>query len=208
MSRRTNTARREEEARENRLTLELQEATEAVRREQACIERAQAGEVAAFRELYDLHFSYVVRHVRRLLGPGADCDDVVQEVFVQVYKSLGNYRGESRFSTWLYRVTRNVAISHLRSRPHTVELQDWRHLRSSRSEWDRLEARDMLRALYAALDNVSIEHREAFLLHEVDGLKLREIAEMTDDSINTVAARIRRTREKLRTVLEQSGGEA
>ncbi len=170
------------------------------------VERAAAGDMQAFRVLYDRHFDFVARQVGRIMGPGSSNEDVVQEVFVAMYKSLSRFRGDSKLSTWLYRLAYNVTVSHLRKRPNTVELAAWRPLRDDHSAWERLEARDMLRTLYAALDNVSPEYREAFLLHEVEGMKLREVSELTGESINTIAARVRRTRERLREVLEAAGG--
>lgn len=172
--------------------------------ERQWIESAAAGDVAAFRRLYDRYFDYVTRQVGRVMGPGGELEDVVQEVFVQVFRSLDAYRHEAAFSTWLYRVAYNVTVSHLRKQPRTVELSAWRPLREPSSSWQKLEARDMCRVLYAALERVSPDHREAFLLYEVEGMKLREIAEVTGGSINTIAARVRRTRERLASVLEQA----
>lgn len=180
--------------------------TERVKKdeERAWIAAAASGDVAAFRRLYDRYFDYVTRQVGRVMGPGADLEDVVQEVFVQVFRCLDSYRFESAFSTWLYRVAYNVTVSHLRKKPRTVELADWRPLREPSSAWSKLEARDMCRVLYAALEHVAADHREAFLLYEVEGMKLREIADLTGESINTVAARVRRTRERMQAVLEQA----
>ncbi len=164
---------------------------------------AANGDMRAFRTLYDTHLGYVTRNVARLLGPSPEVEDVVQDVFIHVYRSLGSYRGECAFTTWLYRVTRNVTIDHLRKRRvTTVELDAWRPLKGDADQWSALEARDLCRVLHAALKSVGVEYREAFLLHEVEGMKLREIADLTEESINTVAARIRRTREKLQGLLE------
>ncbi|MFU8804057.1 MAG: RNA polymerase sigma factor [Bradymonadaceae bacterium] len=168
--------------------------------------RAARGDVASFRRLYDRYVDYVTHNVGRLMGPGSDLEDVVQEVFVQVYRSLDGFRHESAFSTWLYRIARNVAIDHLRKRSKTVELADWRPLRCSTELWAKLEAREQVRALYAAMQKFSIENREAFILHELEGMKLREIEELTGESINTIAARVRRTREQLRVILEAAQG--
>lgn len=175
--------------------------------ENAWIAATLEGDVAAFRKLYDRYFDYVTRQVGRMMGLQSEREDVVQDVFVAVYRSLGTYRGDSAFSTWLYRLTYNITVTHLRRRPRTVELAAWRPLRDSQSAWNQLEARDMIRVLYAALDSVPLEQREAFLLHEVEGMKLREVAELTGASINTVAARVRRTREKMQEVLEQASSE-
>lgn len=185
---------------------------DSLTREQAAerqwLEAAVSGDATAFRWIYDRHFDRVSRQVGRMLGPSADLEDVVQDVFIQVFRSISNYRFESKFTTWLYRLTYNVTVSHLRKTPKTVELAAWRPLKEDGAQWARLEARDLVRVLFAALEQVPDAHREAFLLHEVDGYKLREISELTGDSINTVSARIRRTREKLQAILEQSLEEA
>lgn len=168
------------------------------------VEAAAAGDMQAFRRLYDRFLPYVRRNVARLVGPRPEVDDLVQDVFVEVHRCLGDFRHDSRFETWLYRVTRNVTISHLRKRKKTVDLSELQPIRANARTLSKIEARDQVRALYAVLDQVSVESREAFVLFEVEELKLREIAEMTETSINTVAARVRRTRERLRTFLEAS----
>lgn len=170
--------------------------------EQAWIDRAARGDMGAFRSLYDRYLQRVVRHVARVLGPSPDIDDVVQEVFVQVHRALPGFRGDSRFSTWLYRLTWNVAISHRRRRRNVVDLSAVFALRLATEEWKRLEARDLCRALEATMATIPEDAREAFLLVDVEGMKLREVAELTDTSINTIAARVRRTRDKLREALD------
>ena len=88
--------------------------------EDRLIERAAADDRAAFRELYNRHRTDVARLVYRMLGGRGDLDDVIQEVFVQVHKSLKDFRGQAKFSTWLHRVTVNVVLMHrraARSRP-------------------------------------------------------------------------------------------
>lgn len=167
------------------------------------IREAQDGDRAALRRLYDSHLDDVRSHVGRLLGPDGPVDDVVQEVFVEVFSSIDEFRGDSTFKTWLYRITRNVAISRLRKRrPKQVDLSSLNPLRNATDSRSEIEARDQVKALYAVLDQVKPESREAFLLHEVEGWKLREIAEKTDTSINTIGSRVRRTRKRLRKYLE------
>src|SRR5580700_2597869 len=92
--------------------------------EERLIARAAGGETAAFRQIYERHRTDVARLVYRMLGNRADLEDVIQEVFVQVYKSLKDFRGQSKFSTWLHRVTVSVVLMHrrsARSRPVYVE---------------------------------------------------------------------------------------
>ena len=176
--------------------------------EQELIRRAAAGNMVAFRAIYDANLSNVTRQVARLVGPNkSEVEDVVQEVFIQAHRSLPKFRADSKLSTWLYRLTWNVTISHLRRRKKPLELTSLVRFAASRSDWSKLEARDQLRTLYAALDEMSSSHREAFILFEIEGLSLQEIAELSGDSINTVASRIRRTRERLRGLLEATTAE-
>jgi len=78
--------------------------------EDRVIMRAAAGETAAFRELYEWHRTDVARLVYRILGPRSDMEAVIQEIFVQVYRELRNFRGQLKFSTWLRRITVNVVL--------------------------------------------------------------------------------------------------
>lgn len=168
------------------------------------VEAAAAGDMQAFRRLYDEFLPFVCHSIARLLGPRPEVDGLIQDVFVKVHGSLSAFHREISFKTWLYRVTRNVTIDHLRTRKATVKLAELQPLRANARTLSKIEARDQVTALYAVLDQVSPESREAFVLFEVEERELREIAEMTDTSINTVAARVRRTRERLRTFLETS----
>lgn len=173
--------------------------------QQDLIARAQRGDMLAFRRIYDAYLRRVASQVGRLLGPSSgDIEDVVQEVFVQVHRSLPNFRGDSEFSTWLYRVTWNVTVTHLRRRPNhnPIDLPALMQFACEKELWDKLEARDKLRTLYAALDELPDEYREAFILFEIEGNSLQEIAEMTETSLNTIASRVRRSRERLRALLE------
>ena len=79
------------------------------------IARAAADDTAAFRELYERHRAVVARLVFRMLSGRGDVEDVIQEVFFQVHRSLKDFRGQSKFSTWLHRVTVNVVLMHRRS---------------------------------------------------------------------------------------------
>ncbi len=177
--------------------------------QQRLIALTQRGDMAAFRRLYDAYLRRVSGQVFRILGPSSDIDDVVQEVFVQVHRSIANFRAESAFSTWLYRLTWNVTVSHLRRRgAPTVDLPALKQFACPQSQWDRLEARDKLRSLYAALDDLPADQRDAFVCFELEGMSLQEIATQCDEPLNTVASRVRRARERLRALLEHASEHA
>lgn len=174
--------------------------------EQALVQRAAEGDMRAFRTLYDAYLRRTAAQVARILGPCPEVEDVVQEVFVQVHRSLHKFRGDSAFSTWLYRVTWNVSVSHLRRRNPTVDLPALRQFAACTETWGQLEAREQVRTMYAGLDELPVDYRQAFLLFEVEGKSLKEIAAMTGTSLNTVASRVRRSRERLRALLERAEG--
>ncbi|MFB6265440.1 MAG: sigma-70 family RNA polymerase sigma factor [Bradymonadaceae bacterium] len=171
------------------------------------VERAADGDEAAFRQLYDRYLDQVTRTVGKYLGPGAPVEEVVQEVFVELYESLSSVSDPENFGGWVQRVARNVAIDHGRKQATSVDFQPLQNLRvpvEGSDQWEKLTAREKLRIFRAALDSLSEVNREAVIMYEVEGLKLREIAEQTDTSINTIGSRVRRGREKLMNLVENA----
>jgi RNA polymerase sigma-70 factor, ECF subfamily len=168
------------------------------------IPAAAGGDVAAFRSIYDMYLGQVTRTVGRYLGPGPEIEDVVQEVFVELHRSLGAVSDYASYGGWVYRVARNVAISHLRKTPRSVDFVTLQTLREPSNLWEKLAAREKLRMLYVALDCLSEDQREAVVMYEIEGMTLQEIADLSGASINTVASRVRRGREQLVKVIRQT----
>ena len=160
----------------------------------AYVQRAREGDARAFQELFRGHRRDVARLVGRLLGPRPEVEDVVQEVFIQVFRSLPNFRGESRFTTWLHRVTVNVTLMHLRaarSRPRLGnELLDEPTAPEGESPVDHAARNQRLRALYKILDTLSEKKRAVFILHDLDGVPAAQIAAMVDSPVLTVRTRL------------------
>jgi RNA polymerase sigma-70 factor (ECF subfamily) len=160
----------------------------------AYVQRAREGDTRAFQELFRSHRRDVARLVGRLLGPRPEVEDVVQEVFIQVFRSLPNFRGESRFTTWLHRVTVNVTLMHLRaarSRPRLGnELLDEPAAPEGDSPVDHAARNQRLRALYKILDTLSDKKRAVFILHDLDGVPAAQIAAMVDSPVLTVRTRL------------------
>lgn len=172
--------------------------------DEALIRAAADGDMAAFRQLYGRYLDQVTRTVGRYLGPGPQVEDLVQEAFIALHKSLDGVSDYEAFGGWVYRVTRNVVISHLRKTPRSVHLVELHTLREPTDQWARLTAREKVRALYAALDCLSDDQREAVIMYEIEGDTLREIADKTDTSINTIASRVRRGREQLAKIIRSA----
>lgn len=173
------------------------------------VRRAQEGEAAAFRELFALHKDRVASIVFRFLGQSADVDDVVQEVFLHVHRSLPRFRGDSRFTTWLYRLTANVTKMHLRrraSRPRVVDVEvpDLpRHAEPPEGPDEALARQLRVRALYRLLERLSEKKRMVLVLHDLEGLPAAEIAEVVEAPIMTVRTRLFYARRDLYAMFEE-----
>ena len=168
------------------------------------VRRAQDGDETAFRELFLRHRTDVARIVFRVIGPSSDIDDVVQDAFVHVYRSLPSFRGESKFSTWLYRLTVNVARMHLRrgrSRPQTVDVAVPEAPRGDTPAGDNpeeaIERADRVRTLYRLLDSLSEKKRAVLVMHDLEGVSASEIAEVVEAPVLTVRTRLFYARKEL-----------
>lgn len=171
------------------------------------VQRCQAGDAEAFRQLFRAHRQDVTRLVHRLLGGGGDVEDVVQEVFLQVHRSLKDFRFGSRFSTWLYRVTVNVVLMQrrsARSRPVFIEALETPAPRDEALLPDEQAARvRRVEALCRLLDRLSDKKRVVFVLHEIEGFSPSEIAKIVGAPILTVRTRLFYARRELLAMLRE-----
>lgn len=169
--------------------------------------RCQAGDREAFHELFRRHRSDVARLVQRLLGGRGDIDDVVQEVFLQVHRSLKDFRFGSRFSTWLYRVTVNVVLMQrraARSRPQLVEAPEGlTPLDAALSPEEQAVRKRRVEAFYRLLDRLSEKKRTAYILHEMEGMSPSDIAEAVKAPVLTVRTRLFYARRELCALLRE-----
>jgi RNA polymerase sigma-70 factor, ECF subfamily len=171
--------------------------------DRALVERALSGDESAFKQLFSRHRDDASRVVYRMLGPSPEVEDVVQDVFLHVYRSLHTFRGDSRFSTWLYRLAVNVTRMHLRrrkSRPRFADVdvpetpsEDQRVL----DPGEEVDQRMRIRALYEVLDTLSEKKREVLVLHDFDGVAAKEIAETLSIPVLTVRTRLFYARKEL-----------
>jgi RNA polymerase sigma-70 factor (ECF subfamily) len=176
--------------------------------EDGVVRRAAAGDADAFRTLFLRHRSDVSRLVYRMLSAPADLDDVVQEVFVQVFRSLKDFRGQSKFSTWLHRVTVNVVLMHrrsARSRPILTEeapsdlvADDGQTLPD-----EDAERHERMRAFQRLLSRLADKKRVVFVLHELEGMAPQEIADIVGAPVLTVRTRLFYARRELEAMLAE-----
>ncbi len=175
------------------------------------VEQAAAGSREAFDELVRRHHVSIVRLARVLTNGSADAEDIAQEVFVRVWRSLRGFRGESMFGTWLHRVALNVIHSY---QGRMMRLR--RLLLAAPSAGSRthdpierapdpsdIEADVIMRdAIDKALASLPNELRVAVTLRDIQGLDYREIAKVLEVPIGTVESRIFRGRQRLKPLLE------
>lgn len=171
------------------------------------IERCKAGDGQAFREVFRNHRADVARLVLRMTSRSSDLEDTVQEVFLQVYRSIKDFRGQSRFSTWLYRVTVNVVLMQrraARSRPVLQEAADDSFGSDSRDLPDDQVARSRrVAAFYRLLDRLSDKKRAVFVLHELEGMSPSEVAKVVNAPVLTVRTRLFYARRELLEMLRE-----
>ena len=182
--------------------------------ERELVRSAQKGDDGAFEALVRSYEKRVYHLALRMCGNAEDAYEVAQEAFLCAWRGLRFFRGESSFSTWIYRLTSNAAIDFIRRRRRqgggeSVSLDDEDIFLevadpapSPHQQAERLELREAVAQGLAAL---SPEHRQVLLLRELQGMSYEEIAACLDLDLGTVKSRIARGREKLRKYLIASG---
>jgi RNA polymerase sigma-70 factor (ECF subfamily) len=159
------------------------------------VERAAQGDVVAFRALYERYRVEVARLAYRMAGSHCDIEDLVQDIFVHVYRSLPEFRGQSKFRTWLHRVAVNVVLMArraARSRPSLdgePPLEDRTGGCHGGPDEDA-ERHERMRAFERVLDCLGDKKRVVFVLHELEGLPPREIAQVVGAPVLTVRTRL------------------
>ncbi|WP_299592017.1 RNA polymerase sigma factor RpoE [uncultured Microbulbifer sp.] len=183
------------------------------------VERVQKGDKRAFDLLVLKYQHKIMAVVSRYINDHAEVHDVVQEAFIKAYRALGNFRGESAFYTWMYRIAINTAKNHLVSRSRRppssdVDLEDAEYysgadlLRDNETPENQL-FRDQLEAtVHRAIRDLPEDLRSAVTLREMEGLSYEEIAEVMGCPVGTVRSRIFRAREAIdRAVQAAMAGE-
>jgi len=172
------------------------------------VARAKEGDDAAFAILFDRHKKRVYSLCLRMTGNISEAEDLTQDAFIQVFRKLETFRGDSAFSTWLYRVVVNTVLMKLRKRnPRQISLDEPVRLESSSVPRDvscgdaRLEGAVDRIALIRAIQKLPEGCRTIFLLHEVEGYEHNEIASMLRCSVGNSKSQLHKARLKIREIL-------
>ena len=172
------------------------------------VERVRRGDKRAFDLLILKYQHKIISIVGRYLGDQNDVQDVSQETFIKAYRAIPNFRGESAFYTWLYRIAVNTAKNHLVSKSRRppnidVDIDDGEFqnnsavLRDNESPQASLATSQMEQVIFRSIENLPSELRIAVTLREFDGLSYEEIARIMDCPVGTVRSRIFRAREAI-----------
>jgi RNA polymerase sigma-70 factor, ECF subfamily len=177
--------------------------------ERSLIQRAQSGDEEAFAELFQLHKKRVYSVCLLMTKDVAEAEDLTQEAFLQVFRTIGTFRGESAFSTWLYRIAVNTVLMKLRrqkskaafslSEPVSPESPNLSHDLGERDP--RLSGTIDRIALLRAIDALPEGCRTVFMLHEVEGYQHHEIAGLLNCSIGNSKSQLHKAKLKMRDLL-------
>jgi RNA polymerase sigma-70 factor (ECF subfamily) len=184
-----------------------------IRTDEELVARATAGDTESFNQLVSRWERPIYALAYRTLGREEDAHDVVQEAFLRAYRGLRGFKGEAKFSSWLYRITLNLCRDWIRRERRTpvvqppegtdaVELADDRAAPAESVE-DLVARREMSRAVARAMAELPEEQRSAILLKEYHGLTFQEIADMLDCPLSTVKTRLYQGLSVLRRRLER-----
>jgi RNA polymerase sigma-70 factor, ECF subfamily len=176
--------------------------------EAEAIERAKLGDADAFRVLYDLHKRRVYSLCLRMTSNTAQAEDLTQEAFLQLFRKIGTFRGESAFSTWLHRMAVNVVLMQLRKKnlpvvslEETLENEDEAPKKEPGAPDKKLAGSVDRLHLQRALEELPPGYRTIFVLHDVEGYEHNEIAGMVGCSIGNSKSQLHKARMKLRGLL-------
>ena len=179
--------------------------------ESEAIERAKQGDADAFEALYDLHKRRVYSLCLRMTANAAEAEDLTQEAFLQLFRKIGTFRGESAFSTWLHRMAVNVVLMRLRKKNlPVVPLDDPLETEEESSKKEpgapdqKLAGSVDRMQIQRAVDALPPGYRTIFVLHDVHGYEHNEIADLVGCSIGNSKSQLHKARMKLRDLLKTS----
>jgi len=161
--------------------------------------RAAGGERAAQRELFVEQRTNVHRALFRILGSNRDLEDLLQDAFIEIYRALPSFRGDSTLARWCQTIAVRIAyLTISRRRPPAVDLALVEEAVANDVDVRRhVQVREAARRLYAALDRIEAKQRVAFALSVIDGKSLTEVAELTESTMFAVKTRVWRARREL-----------
>jgi len=181
------------------------------------IAQLQQGDEQAFKKLVDEWQDMVYNTVLGIVQNADDADDITQEVFIQVYQSVSSFKGDSKFSTWLYRITVSKALDHEKKKKRKKRFGFVQSLFGGQEEEQfhpvefdhpgvELEKKERAGELFNALKQIPDKQRIAFTLHKLEGQSYQEVAEIMNTTLYAVESLIGRAKANLKKELEKYYG--
>ncbi len=181
-----------------------------LQREQILIKQSKKGDVESFEELIREYQQFAYNIALKMLGNTEDAKDASQDALIKVYKNIGKYREDSKFSTWLYRIVVNVCKDFLRKSKNVKFVNDeYQTLNIPETDLDAdpvssYERSEVVRQVNVALDEVPEPFRTALILFDIQGMSYNEISDIEGVALGTVRSRIYRAREYMRAILQNN----
>lgn len=168
---------------------------------------AAKGDMAAFEEIYQRHHRRVYSICLRMLQNAYEAEDLTQDVFIQLYRKIGSFRGDSAFTTWLHRMTVNQVLMHFRKRTvkfekTTEEGETPTQIVSGTENPFKMPIVDKI-ALENAIDQLPAGYKNVFMLHDVEGFEHEEVAKILGCSVGTSKSQLHKARLKLQKLLRK-----
>jgi RNA polymerase sigma factor (sigma-70 family) len=177
------------------------------------IEQLKQGNQSAFKKIVDSSQGLVYNTALGIVQNMEDAEDVAQEVFVQLYESINSFKGESKLSTWLYRITISKAMDHLRKKKRKKRFAYIQSLFGANEELIHdppdfvhpgitLDNKEKAKELFRAIEQLPEKQKIAFTLNRIEGLSYQEISEIMKLTVASVESLLHRARKNLRRILE------
>jgi RNA polymerase sigma-70 factor, ECF subfamily len=168
---------------------------------------ASKGDMAAFEEIYRRHHRRVYSICLRMLQNASEAEDLTQDVFIQLYRKIGSFRGDSAFTTWLHRMTVNQVLMHFRKRTvkfeKTTEEGDTpEQIVAGTAHPEKMRIVDKI-ALDNAIEQLPAGYKNVFVLHDVEGFEHEEVARILGCSVGTSKSQLHKARLKLQKLLKK-----
>ena len=162
----------------------------------------QGGEMQALESIIDRYGEPLLRYVR-YLGETTDDADIVQLTFIKVYQNIKSYDVKRKFSTWIYRIAHNTAVSHLRSKKATWSWDEYLDNFIKVDPVDDIDKKTTIKQVRQCLDNLPIHYKSPLALHYLEGKSYTEIMDILRLPMGTVSARINRAKKLMRTLCQK-----
>jgi len=181
--------------------------------EDILIQQLREGKDSAFKTIIDNYQDMVYNTCLSIVKSEEDAEDIAQEVFVQVYQSIQSFKGESKLSTWIYRIATTKSLDHERRKKRKKRLGFVKSIFGDGSEivinppdfnhpGVALDKKENAAKLFSAIDKLSENQKVAFLLNKVEGLSYQEVSDVMEVSVSSIESLLHRAKNNLRKMLE------